>query len=91
MAAQVAQAANHKSPKFEAPSQFDGKLENFLGWQLSYRLYMDGERNRFDTDERKITWLLTYMNGGPVARTWAANIQEEAVQNGTARSPDYGT
>jgi hypothetical protein len=31
------------------------------------------------------------MNGGPIARTWAANIWEDAVAQDTARNPNYGT
>jgi len=52
---------------------------------------MDGEHSRFANDATKITWLLTYMTGGPLALTWANNFQEEAVTRGTAANPDYGT
>jgi len=46
---------------------------------LALQLYIAGNPTKFPDDATKITWVLSYMTGGPLAQVYAANRAKDGI------------
>ena len=60
------------------PPLFDGEREKVVGFINAYHLYIS-MRMKGTREEEKISWVLTYIQGG-VAEVWKENVLEERRQ-----------
>jgi len=74
-------AQNTPKPEVAAPPKFDGSREAVVGFVNACRLYAEARLGGVD-DKRKISWALSYVQGG-VAEVWKDNVLEE-INKGTS-------
>ncbi len=66
------QRDNEKGIKMKLPDSFDGKPIHLAKFLMQCALYLQMNRNIYDTNEKKIAFVISYMDQGP-ALTWAEN------------------
>src|SRR5260221_1948316 len=66
------QRDNKKGIKMKLPNFFDGKPIHLTKFLMQCALYLQMNRNIYDTNEKKIAFVISYMDQGP-ALTWAEN------------------
>ena len=73
------------------PEDFHGECDKFDAYWQAVKLYIKINPTIYNTDEKKILFVMSFMNGG-TAQVWAQNkitVAETAI--GTAEAPGYGT
>src|SRR6267143_748078 len=69
-----------KTPKYnDSKLTFSGLKQDFPSWMLTLQLYITGNPTKFPDDATKITWVLSYMTGGPLAQVYAANQAKDGI------------
>ena len=85
-------APSAKEINLNKPDAFDGSRDKFKQFQLDVELYMDLNHEVYDTDLKKIAFVLSYMTGGAAAN-WKAQFVEQANAGPPPPTPSlkYGT
>ncbi|EEB89564.1 hypothetical protein MPER_12321 [Moniliophthora perniciosa FA553] len=68
--------SDRKETKVKPPPTFTGDRDAAEGFLKSVKLNLRMNKQMYDTDERKILYTLSYMNGG-TAETWKNNALDE--------------
>ena len=78
--------------------KFSGDKARFREWKDNVDLYMVGNPEQFTTDQKKVTFALSYLAGSSDIRLWRSARQKEYTANGwptwaefeTALEKDFG-
>ena len=73
--------ANPKELAINKPEGFDGDHEKFTPWMLSVRTYLALNAHIYDTDEKLVSFTLSYMTGGS-ALAFKENYIEKCISDG---------
>ncbi|KIO03321.1 hypothetical protein M404DRAFT_27286 [Pisolithus tinctorius Marx 270] len=65
--------------KIGAPSDFDSNQKNAMSWLYSVQTYLMVNEEVYDTDTKKVVYMLLYMKKG-VAHSWAATFQRTSLE-----------
>ncbi|KIN99243.1 hypothetical protein M404DRAFT_30675 [Pisolithus tinctorius Marx 270] len=65
--------------KIGAPSDFDGDQMNAMGWLFAVQTYLMVNKEIYDTDTKKVVYVLSYMKKG-VAHSWAVIFQKTSLE-----------
>ena len=70
-----------KELSLNKPDGFTGEHDKFTAWLLSVRTYLMMNAHVYDTDEKQISFMLSYMTGG-LALAFKENYIEECISDG---------
>ncbi|EEB95492.1 hypothetical protein MPER_05533, partial [Moniliophthora perniciosa FA553] len=73
-----------KEPKVKAPPTFSGDGETTDDFLKAVKINLKMNKHMYDTDERKILYTLSYMNGG-MAQAWNNNVLDEILDKVTKK------
>jgi hypothetical protein len=92
MATQAVTLPRGADPKWPKLPIFDGSYKAYPSWKNQFELYIDGHPHHFANDAQKITWMLSYISGSPLAIAWADEKRRNAKVLGQQQGgpPDYG-
>jgi Domain of unknown function (DUF4939)/Zinc knuckle len=84
----MAQATNGiKELNLNKPEAFDGNQNNFKDFLQNVEVYMDVNHKTYNSNLRKIAFILSFMTAG-VALTWKAQFIDEAYAKPTPVNPN---
>jgi hypothetical protein len=86
--AQPAPSTNRaKELNLNKPEAFDGNRNNFKDFLQTVEVYMDVNHETYNSDLRKIAFVLSFMTAG-AASTWKAQFIDEAYARPTPANPN---
>ena len=59
-------SSSTKELRLDTSEDYDGKEETFQAWIQSVQLYLLVNNATYDTDQKKITFALSFMRKGPI-------------------------
>jgi Domain of unknown function (DUF4939) len=76
-----------KELNLNKPDSFDGNRDNFKEFLQNVEVYMDINHETYNTDLRKITFILLFMTAGAAA-TWKAQFINDAYSKPIPANPN---
>ena len=67
---------------FGVPEVFDGSYEKSMHWLHAMQFYLLVNKAVYDTDEKQITFALSYMTKGSTL-TWASTFRQSTISGTT--------
>ncbi|KZT24000.1 hypothetical protein NEOLEDRAFT_1027489, partial [Neolentinus lepideus HHB14362 ss-1] len=67
--------------KLSTPKDYDGKREELRGFLLQVRLYLKANQEIYNSDDKKILFVLSHLKGG-TAGPWAETYVYAHIQDG---------
>ena len=80
------EAMSEKELRINPPKVFDGNQDNFIPFIQDTRVYLSLNDKSYNTDQKKIIYVLSFMNEG-MAKTWKEAFLDSVFNN---VNQDYG-